>query len=333
MEGFYLRVPLGSVKLHHSRESLEYNKSTQKKIVSSLLVAVKEIQEIAKEKLADSPDLWEAKRNYAKIVNAMPYGLRNIFDNAFEWNGIKITSNHFDRDYQLADDLIITHSWRENDSDSRNGFKIRSQKSNRAMCQDNYLFLIQDLSSSHGNNLRVRTLMNEDDSLEGVYIIHPKNQVAEDEIWNSWELGKVDNKHIKYTSNVDKEKPNRSGVRKANGSRANIPLFMLKQDKGHSYRNADYWEDVKENLDDIDVDESDKSIDGKFVYISIKNYKPSGSLGWDLDNVYSKTLQINRLLEDNKLTLFGVRAGDVKKLDTENWVSFEQKFRYSSSKW
>ena len=327
MDGFYLRVPLGSVKLHHSREALEYNKSTQKKIVSSLLVAVKEIQEIAKEKLADSSDLWEAKRNYAKIVNAMPYGLRNIFDNAFEWNGIKITSSHFDRNYQLQDDLIITHSWRENDSDARNGFKVRSQKVNRAMCQDNYLFLLQDLESSHGNNLRVRTLMNEDDDLNGVYIIHAKTNSAQSELDNEWELGKVDKKHIRYTSNVDKEKPNRSGVRKANGSRANIPLFTMKDDKGYAHRNADYWEDVKENLDEIDASESDKAIDGKFVYIPIKNYKPSGLLGWDLDNVYHKARQINSELradnEDSRLTLFGVRAGDVKKLDKETWVNFE----------
>lgn len=325
MEGFYLRVPLGSVKLHHSREALEYNKSTQKKIVSSLLVAVKEIQEIAKEKLADSPDLWEAKRNYALIVNALPYGLRNIFDNAFEWNGIKITSSHFDRNYQLLDDLIITHSWKESDSDARNGFKVRSQKVNRAMCQDNYLFLLQDLESSHGNNLRVRTLMNEDDSLQGVYIIHAKTHSAQSELDNEWQLGYVDKKHIRYTSNVDKEKPNRSGVRKANGSRANIPLFMLTQDKGlYATRNADYWEDVKENLDDIT--ESDKSIDGKFLYIPIKNYKPSGAKEWDLDNVYNKTKQINQFLskEDKKITLFGVRAGDVKKLDKETWVNFEQ---------
>ena len=165
MDGFYLRVPLGSVKLHHSRESLEYNKTTQQKIVSSLLVAVEEIQEIAKEKLADSEDLWEAKRNYAKIINSMPYNLRNIFENSFEWQGIKIASPDFHRDYQLADDLIITHSWRRKDSDSRNGFKIRSQKENRVICQDNYLVMFQDLESSHGNNLRVRTLMNEDENL------------------------------------------------------------------------------------------------------------------------------------------------------------------------
>jgi hypothetical protein len=164
-------MPLGSLKLHHSRESLEYNKSTQKVLAKKLLQVIDEIQVIAKQKLADSNDLWDAKRNYAKIVNAMPYQMRGVFENAFEWNGIKITSPDFSRDYQLQDDLIITHSWKETDSDSRDGYKVRSQKMNRAICQDNYLFLIQDLESSHGNNLRVRTLMEEDESLEGVYII------------------------------------------------------------------------------------------------------------------------------------------------------------------
>ena len=51
---FYLRLPLGAVKLHHSRESLEYNKATQQKIIGAMLKACDEVQEIAKEKLADS---------------------------------------------------------------------------------------------------------------------------------------------------------------------------------------------------------------------------------------------------------------------------------------
>ena len=150
---FYLRVPLGSVKLHHSRESLEYNKTTQQKIIDSLLVVVDQIQEIAKEKLADSTDLFDAKRNYARIVNAMPYGIRSVFENSFEWNGVKIESSVFHRDYQLQDNLILTHSWKEDDSSSRNGFKIRSQKVTRVECQDNYLFVIQYLESGHGMNL------------------------------------------------------------------------------------------------------------------------------------------------------------------------------------
>jgi hypothetical protein len=51
-------------------------------LLQVFFVAVEEIQEIAKEKLADSDDLWDAKRNYAKIVNAMPYNLRNVFENS-----------------------------------------------------------------------------------------------------------------------------------------------------------------------------------------------------------------------------------------------------------
>jgi ATP-dependent protease HslVU (ClpYQ) peptidase subunit len=102
----------------------------------------------------------------------------------------------------------------------------------------------------------------------------------------------------------------------------------MKEDKGYAHRNADYWEDVKENLSDIDVNASDNAIDGKLIYISIKNYKPSGTKEWDLDNIYAKIKQINAYLaladEDKKLILFGVRTGDVKKLDKEIWINFEE---------
>ena len=80
---FHLRLPLGSVKLHHSREMLEYNESTQRVLCKYLNKVVDEIQIIAQEKLADSDDLFLAKRNYAKIINTMPYHCKDIFNNAF----------------------------------------------------------------------------------------------------------------------------------------------------------------------------------------------------------------------------------------------------------
>tara|TARA_Y100000361_G_scaffold32310_1_gene27014 strand:+ start:585 stop:2855 length:2271 start_codon:yes stop_codon:yes gene_type:complete len=330
MDGFYLRVPLGSVKLHHSRESLEYNKATQQKIVESLLRAVEEIQEIAKEKLADSEDLWEAKRNYARILNAMPYNMRSIFENSFEWQGMKIKSPDFHRDYQLADDLIITHSWKEDDPDARNGFKIRSQKENRVICQDNYLVMFQDLESSHGNNLRVRTLMNEDEDLQGVYIVHCKSNSAQNSVDHEWEFGKVDKKHVKYTSNVEKEKPNRSGIRKANGSRANIPLFMFNTDRG-VYKNADHWKDASADLKSIDDDASsiDGNWDGQLIYVPIKNYKIDDE-DMDLDAMKSRLSHINAIREEkdlDKLHIFGVRKGDVSKLGSA-WINFKDFYLY-----
>lgn len=331
LDGFYLRVPLGSVKLHHSREALEYNKSTQKKIIATLLRSVDEIQEIAKEKLADSDDLWDAKRNYAKIVNAMPYQMRNIFENSFEWKGIKINSPDFNRDYQLQDTLIITHSTRSKDSDARNGFKISSQKTTRAICQDNCLFVIQDLESSHGNNLRVRTLMNEDENLASVYIIHAKTPSAQSELDNEWQLGLVDKKHIRYTSNVEKEKPQRSGVRKSNGGRANIPLFIM-TDERHVYRNADYWKNASDDIQSVESDASDVegSWEGKLVYVPIKNYKIDDNEMTDLGAMKNRISRIHAESKEDsdekKLKLFGVRAGDVKKLDDSVWISFSNFF-------
>jgi len=329
-DGFYLRVPLGEVKLHHSREALEYNKATQKKIISRILIAVEEIQEIAKEKLADSDDLWDAKRNYAKIINAMPYHIKHLFENTFEWNGMPIGSSDFHRDYQLQDDLIITHSWKEKDSDSRNGFKIRSQKEVRAICQDNYLFVIQDLESSHGNNLRVRTLMNEDENLQGVYIIHAKTNSAQNHIDHEWQIGKVDKKHIKYTSNIEKEKPQRSGVRKKNGSRANIPLFQFNLN-GHSYRNADHWVNASDAITSIDnADDFDCSWKNKLVFVPIKNYKIdlNDDRDWDLGAMRNRLNRIrSRRESEENFNIFGVRAGDVKKLDNDLWINFKDFYK------
>jgi hypothetical protein len=254
--------------------------------------------------------------------------MRNVLDNSFEWKGIKITSATFDRDYQLADELIITHSWKDSDADSRNGFKVRSQKANRASCQDNYLFIIQDLESAHGNNLRVRTLLNEDENLEGVYILHAKSKVAEDAIWNSWEFNLVDKKHIRYTSNVEKEKPQRSSVRKANGSRAKIPLFVM-TDERHIRKNSDYWCNACDDISSVEDDASSVGGNwkGKLIYVPIKSYKIDlHNSDWDLDAMKSRMFKITHNAEDNStekdIKLFGVRTGDVKKLDDDIWVNF-----------
>ena len=165
---FYIRLPLGSVKLHHSRESLEYNKSTQKSLCKAFYQASKEIQEIAKEKLQDSTCLYNARQNFAQVVNALPYQIKEIFKSSFEWNDIRIESPTFDREYRFQDNLIISHYEKEKDNSARNNFKLKHNKTSRIYAQKNTLLLVQDLASSHGNNLRVRTLMNEDADLENV---------------------------------------------------------------------------------------------------------------------------------------------------------------------
>ena len=328
-DNFYLRVPLGAVKLHHSRESLEYNKSTQKTIAKYLVVASKGVQEIAKRKLADSTDLFDAKANYAKVVNAMPYNMRNIFENSFEWNGIKINSFYFHRKHDYNDSLIITQTDKTLDSDARDGYKVQSCKVNRVHCDKGSLFAIQDIESAHGNNLRARTLFDKDDTLSTIYFIHPITEGAEEYIKDEWHFDQVDASHIVHTSEVEKQKPIKRGIRQANGnSRANIPLFVLKTDKGYASRLADYWNNFEEQINDVDdVSEIDGSVNGKLVYIPIKNYNVSGDdYDIELDALYRKMGQIRIQAEPNtekkNVMLFGVRVGDVKKLDNDLWISY-----------
>jgi len=317
---FYIRVPVGSVKLHHSRESLEYNKSTQKEICAQLLKASNSVQEIAKAKLADSEDLFDAKRNYAKVINALPYSIRRILENSFEWKGVSIESPMFQVDYKMQDEIRIQESSKIYDSNSRNGFKVQTKATTRAYCQDKSMFLIHDVDSSHGNNLRVRTLMNENPDLEVVYIITPITKLGDAHIKQEWHFGKIDAKHIARTSIVEKEKVIKTKV-SGSKSRANVALFKMNK-SNRVHRNADYWVNAEINYS---LDKVEGSIDGKLLYVPIKNSKIDHDR-FALNDVQHKLINIVNCAEDDSqektIELFGVRTGDVKKLDKDVWVSF-----------
>ena len=113
-----------------------------------------------------------------------------------------------------------------------------------------------------------------------------------------------------------------------NESRASIPLFKMKSTKSsYAYRNADYWENVNEPINSLELDKIEGSVNGKIIYVPIKNYKVHDEEGdYDLDRVYKISRSIRNQAQDNSdektFVLFGVRAGDVKKLDKETWVSF-----------
>jgi hypothetical protein len=323
---FYLRMPIGSIKLHHSREALEYNKSTQKALCRALFLASEEILEIAKLKLADSADLFEAKVNHANIVNSLNHSLRNLFDNAFEWNGVKVENARFNREYDKHDDLILTQMSRDKDADSRNGYRVKSQKVSSIFCQDDAIFMIQDIASAHGNNLRARTIFNENEHINQVYVIYPANQEGWRYINDEWNFNLVADEHKLFSSNVEKEKPVRNKV--SNGaSRASIPLFKMKHDTRYLHRNADYWSNCDNPINSLEADEIEGSVEGKLIYVPITRFTidQSSVEGWDLDRVASTAKFIrNEAQEDSELskfTIMGIRKGDVKKLG-DNWISW-----------
>jgi hypothetical protein len=90
---------IGSVSLHHSRESLEYNKTTKSYLKSRYQAFCKEFTDSIKNKIAQFDCLRDAMNYYFDIKNSFP---KNAFDNlnsqdVFVFKGYKIETYNFNR--------------------------------------------------------------------------------------------------------------------------------------------------------------------------------------------------------------------------------------------
>jgi len=140
-------------------------------------------------------------------------------------------------------------------------------------------------------------------------------------------LNEIDNpKSLKVK--VEKEKIVRNNV-SGEKSRASIPLFKMIKEKSYGYRNADYWQNSSDPINSIETEEVKGSVDGKLIYIPIKNYKTDfdgAKHNYALEQIRAMAQSVRSEAKDKseekEFVLFGVRYGDVKKLDDEVWVSF-----------
>jgi len=311
-ESLYLRFPIGTLKLHHSRESIEYNKKTQEIIFNKTREVLRDMKEIATNKLKDAQDLWEAKRLYNSIVNTMDYNLRGIFKDAFHWDGIKIDSAYFSKerlptsDYHTEDMTMKVYTKRE-DANVTNGYAVKTQKESYAYAQKGSVLAIDDVESPHGGALRARTIFNSDDSIESIYCIKFNNAKIQKQFSDNQHFDKVSEKSIIRFSETDKAKVVRgtSNYNKGN-SRANIALFEFDMEGSRHYRNTDWWN----NSTSKEVEDG--------VFVPIYNYRfvnPSTK-----DEVMTLDQLKNSLsqLKEMKVKIpkvYGVRVKDIEKAE------------------
>ena len=336
-DSLYIRFDIGQLKLHHSRESLEYNKTTQLEILHTLQKVREDIEKIAREKLGNSEDVWDAKAKYAQVMNALPHNLQNIFRNSFEWDGLKIDSMSIDRSYKYQDTITITEFLKENDSEATNGYKIRSSKHTRFFPSENHTLVLQDLRTNHGNALRARTLFEENEDLEKVYVVYLADDDAEEYAYDEagMQFSKINKERFKFTSAIEKAKLQSRGKSVSGESRADVPVFELDLDKKNrcKNRNALYWLNCNENIDDLE------DLDRDLIYLPISNYKVVNEVGVGQE----ESITLDSLLRDiqgvRKIQqslhekngsvkdkgefefplVIGVRRKDCKKLTKSRW--------------
>ena len=151
----------------------------------------------------------------------------------------------FQRDYKWQDTIIITEYFKEDDSDATNGYRVRSQKSNRINPTDDTALIIQDIKSHHGNALRVRTLFQKDENLKNAIIVRCATQDAEDHLYDvdGMQFNLIKKDRFNFASEIEKAKLQSRGKAVRGESRASVPLFELDWQKTNSYayRNTDGW--------------------------------------------------------------------------------------------
>ena len=323
-DNMYIRFDIGELKLHHSRESLEYNKPTQLALIKKLRSVKNDIEEIAKEKLSNADCLWDAKTKYAQVLNALPYTLQNLFRSSFSWKNMKISSPSFDRPYNMHEGLIITEFTKTSDPDATDGYKVASRKTNRVMAHKGSMLLVQDLASGHGNALRARTLFNQNEDIEDIFCVHPMSAEADDHVWkdkDGWRFDLISKQKIYNTSDTPKAKL-QVGTRTSGESRASVPTFQFATER--VWRQRDHWL----NGDEVDTLESSLKGDDKLVYVAISNYKPV-DVSYDLDGLSNSYTMIQGMLKGinckEKITkLHGIRKKDVDGLDKTKWIHWDE---------
>ena len=330
-DNLYIRFDIGQLKLHHSRESLEYSKTTQLEILTTLQKVREDVEAIAKEKLGDAEDLWDAKMKYAQVVNALPHGLQNIFSNSFEWNGIKIDSPRMERNYKYQDEVIITEYTKQNDYDATDGYKVRSCKSTNIYPQKNTALYIQDNKTYHGNNLRARTLFNENEDLEQVVAVYWNCEAGETHVYEDMGFNHINKERIGRFADVEKAKLQSRGKAVSGESRSDVPLFELDTGGKHRYksRNALYWLNCTENIDELE------ETDNTLIYVPIANYKLVNEKGTGQEEVLTleaflrdvkgvtNVMKANGAEDEDLPVVYGIRRKDCKKLTKGRWISWE----------
>ena len=328
-DGLYINFNLGDLKLHHSRESLEYNKTTQKILRDKAIEIITELKEIAKEKLAGSDDFWQAKVNYARIINSLPYAIRNLLGSHFTWKGHKVDGFTFnqvwDEDksgyYRSDPDMFINWYIRVEDSDITDGFKIQNKKESTIYCKDNTLVAINDCDNSSQLALRIRTLFKENPDATDIYVARFTTDSIKKKFYEDQKFELVDKNFVYSLRNVEKAKVkiNRTSTGGSGNTRKAVKLFEF--DSGHvGHSNSMSWKDVK------------TTPSGDILYVPLFNYKivekdSTGSSSVNEEKITLRQLKnILESLEEQKVkipTIYGIRRKDCKNLDDNYKCSFE----------
>jgi len=159
--GLRINIPIGSVKIHHSRESLEYNKFTQTALREFYSKISKEIEEKVAEFFQEIDCYRSAKIKFNELKNLFPGDIFEIFKkkNLFKFKDVIISDGAFNkRDYVVNDNFkripIVSRSFYL----SSDGNSVSHAKNYSYLAKSDTAYVFNDLPQGEKIVNRIFTL-------------------------------------------------------------------------------------------------------------------------------------------------------------------------------
>ena len=280
---FFIKCPIGSIKVSSSREALDYEVDTIKYLTQAVLKAKAEVTKTISDKLENCKTLWEAR--------ILTKTLRGSFGNIridFMWQGQKIDQFNVSKEVMLLAYNTRERSMRTNGKES--WLKLESLESSKGTV----IFVDSGEVKRNSVFARVRQeIVSKGYSGNKCVLMNFLDKSRMDSFVNNPEI--VGAKVIDI-STIDYTPPKRASRKGAltDGSKRKVDVFAY-NGRSYAYPKSEAW-----NHEAIDLE------DGEGVYVTIKSFLPFNELAYSFSTLQEATGLISQL-SGEEVKVYGFR--------------------------
>ena len=280
---FFIKCPIGSIKVSSSREALDYEVDTIKYLTQAVLKAKAEVTKTISDKLENCKTLWEAR--------ILTKTLRGSFGNIridFMWQGQKIDQFNVSKEVMMLAYNTRERSMRTNGKES--WLKMESLESSKGTV----IFVDSGEVKRNSVFARIRQeIASKGYSGNKCVLMNFLDKSRMDSFVNNPEI--VGAKVIDI-STIDYTPPKRASRKGAltDGSKRKVDVFAY-NGRSYAYPKSEAW-----NHEAIDLE------DGEGVYVTIKSFLPFNELAYSFSTLQEATGLISQL-SGEEVKVYGFR--------------------------
>ena len=280
---FFIKCPIGSIKVSSSREALDYEVDTIKYLTQAVLKAKAEVTKTISDKLENCKTLWEAR--------ILTKTLRGSFGNIridFMWQGQKIDQFNVSKEVMLLAYNTRERSMRTNGKES--WLKLESLESSKGTV----IFVDSGEVKRNSVFARIRQeIASKGYSGNKCVLMNFLDKSRMDSFVNNPEI--VGAKVIDI-STIDYTPPKRASRKGAltDGSKRKVDVFAY-NGRSYAYPKSEAW-----NHEAIDLE------DGEGVYVTINSFLPFNEWAYSFSTLQEATGLISQL-SGEEVKVYGFR--------------------------